>query len=762
MENGSESRYKVGYSAPPIGGESKVTGKTRYVADLVFPGMLYGKLLYTTCAPALIKRIDTSKALESAGVVAVMTAADIPGLPYYHYVLPDMPVLGIDQVRYLGEAVAMVAAETKEQAEDAIEKIIVEYEPIPGIFDPQDAMKEGARRIQEDKPNILDHSIIEHGNLEKGFQQAAVVVEGTYRTQLVEHAFLEVEAAVATCDVDKRITVYSSTQCPHKDRRQLAAILGLPEPMVRVIVPAVGGAFGGKAELHVQPHAALLSWKTGRPVKIVRTREESIKSHIKRVPMIIHYKTGASSEGKLTAVKLEIIGDAGPYANATFEVLGFAILMGTGPYEVPNARLEGYTVLTNNVITGAFRGFGLPQMHFACEQQMDRLAEKLGMDPLEIRLKNSVKQGSQLATKATVYHPSGLPEVLRAVTERANWKDRSALERQPAPHLRRGIGLACCWQGVGLGAVNPDHASVNLEMVSDGGVILRCGATDMGQGLATVMTQMVTEELKVPWRMIRLIGPDTDITLDCLPSEASRQTYVTGSAVIDASRKLLARIFNVAAEKFGCATDDLVMAEGEVICPRSEESISLPDLYREAYSRRIVLSTTGFAQMPTADIKEITFPFAFSYFSCNAQVAQVLVDIETGEVKVEHLMAAQDVGKAINPLGVEGQVVGGVVQGIGWSILEELVYDKEQCATASLHDYLIPTTMDIPKIETVIVEVNDPEGPYGARGIGEAPITPTAAAIANAVADALGVRMERLPITPERILGALAEKGIGG
>lgn len=761
MTKESGSQYKVGCSAPPIGGESKVTGKTRYVADLTFPGMLYGKLLYATCAPALIKRIDTSKAIESEGVVAVMTAADIPGFPYYQYVLPDMPVLGIDQVRYLGEAVAMVAAETNEQAEEAIGKILVEYEPIPGVFDSLEAMKEGARQIQEGVPNILDHSIIEHGNLEEGFQQAAVIVERTYKTQLVEHAFLEVEAAVATCDVDKRITVYSSTQSPHRDRHQIAAILGIPEPMVRVIVPAIGGGFGGKAELHVQPHAALLSWKTGRPVKIVRSREESIISHVKRVPMILRYKTGVDSDGMLTAVKLEIIGDSGPYANATFEVVGFAMSMGTGPYKVPNARLESYTVLTNNPITGAMRGFGLPQMHFACEQQMDLLAEELGMDPLEIRLKNSVNKGSILATKARVYHPSGLTEVLNAATKLADWKDRFTITRRPAPHLRRGVGLACCWQGVGLGAVNADHASVNLEMVSDGGVILRCGATDMGQGLSTVVTQIVAEELMMPRKMIRLIGPDTDITLDCLPSEASRQTYVTGSAVVDASRKLRAKILDVAAEKLGCSSEDLVMAEGVVICLRSEENISLPDLYQYAYSRRIVLSETGFAQMPTADLKEITYPFAFSYFSCGAQVAQVLIDIETGELQVERLVVAQDIGKAINPLGVEGQVVGGCVQGLGWSIMEELLYDHEQCLTATLHDFLIPTSMDIPRIDTVIVEVNDPQGPYGARGIGEAPITPTAAAIANAVADAIGVRMNRLPMTPERILGALAEKSVG-
>jgi CO/xanthine dehydrogenase Mo-binding subunit len=756
--NRSSSQYGVGTMAAPWDGRARVTGQARFSVDLTFPHMLWGKLLYAPQAPARIRKIDLSEAEKSEGVAAVMTAADIPGFPYYRYVIPDMPVLAIDTVRYTGEAVAMVAAETEEQAQKAIDRIVVEYEPLPGVFDPIEAMNPGAPRVQDGKENIFDHCVIKRGDVEQGFREAAVVVERTYRTTWVEHAFLETEAAVALCDRADNMTVYASTQSPHRDRRQLAEILGLPESRVRVIVPPVGGGFGGKAELHIQPHAALLAWKTGRPVKIVRTREESIRSHVKRVPMIIRYKHGASSEGLLTAVELELIGDAGPYANATFEIVGFATSMGTGPYNVPNACLEGYTIFTNNPITGAFRGFGIPQMTFACEQQMDLLAERLGLDPLEIRLKNAVQQGSVLATNASVYHPSGLPDVLTEVACHAGWGRTDQLERQPAPHLRRGIGLACCWQGFGLGAISPDHASVDMEMVSDGGIILRCGAADMGQGVSTVVTKIVGEELKTPPENIKLMGPDTDVTMDCLQSEGSRQTYVTGNAVLSAARLLRAKILDVAAEKFGCATADLLLCEGEVVCLRTEESCPLPELFSYAYSHRVALNATGFAEMPTADRKAITFPWAFSYFACGAQVAQVLVDIETGIVRVERVVAAQDVGKAINPRGVRGQFEGGLVQGYGMAIMEELVYEKGQCLTPTLNEFLIPTATDIPKITSVIVEVPDPKGPYGARGMGEAPLTPVPAAVANAIADALGVRIQALPLTPEKVLAVLAER----
>jgi CO/xanthine dehydrogenase Mo-binding subunit len=755
------SHHAVGADAPPWDGRARVTGDARFTTDLSFPRMLWGKLLYASQAPARIARIDLTEALRSDGVVAAMTAADIPGFPYYQYVIPDMPVLAIDRVRYAGEAVAMVAAETEELAEAAIRKVIVEYEPLPGIFDPVEAMQEGAPQVQDGHDNIFDHCRIERGDVEQGFREAAVIVEGTYRTQPVEHAFLETEAAVAVVEGGS-VTVYASTQSPHRDRRQLAAVLGVPEAKVRVVVPPVGGGFGGKAEMHVQPHAALLAWKTRRPVKIVRTREESILTHVKRVPMTIRYRHGASREGLLTAVQLELIGDAGPYANATFEIVGFATSMGTGPYDVPNALLEGYTVFTNNVITGAFRGFGIPQMTFACEQQMDLLAARLGMDPLEIRLKNAVHQGSILATNATVYHPSGLPEVLTAATKRSGWAGRTDLDRQPAPHLRRGLGLACCWQGFGLGAISPDHASVDMEMVSDGGIILRCGATDMGQGVATVVTQIVAEELKMPRESIKLVGPDTDATMDCLQSEGSRQTYVTGKAVLDAATQLRSKILAVAAEKFGCDAGQVLLAEGEVVCLRTEESCSLPDLFGYAYSRRRALNAVGWAEMSTADLKAITFPWAFCYFACGAQVAQVLVDVETGEVTVERIVAAQDVGKAINPRGVLGQIEGGLAQGYGMALMEELLYSGDRCLTPTLAEFLMPTALDLPTIVPIVVEVPDPKGPYGARGMGEAPLTPVPAAIANAVADALGVRLYDLPLTPERILSALTRQQQGG
>jgi CO/xanthine dehydrogenase Mo-binding subunit len=752
----------VGAIASPLRGDAMVTGRAKYAADLSFPGMLWGKLLYAESAPALIKRIDVSRALESEGAVAVMTAADIPGLKYYTYALPDMPVLAVDRVRYTGEAVAMVAAESLELAQRALDKIVVEYEPLEGIFDPVEAMKEGAPRIQENKENILDHALIEWGDLEKGFSEATVIVEQTYQTPLVEHAFMETEASVALCDEEYNVTVYSPTQSPHRDRRQIAAILGVPEPKVQVKVPPVGGGFGGKAELAVQPHAALLAMKTLRPVKVVRSREESIKAHVKRHPMTIHYKSGASSDGHLTAVQVEVIGDTGPYANAGFEVVGFATEMSTGPYQVPNGRLEGYTVLTHNPICGAMRGFGLPQVTFAYERQMDLLAERLGLDPLEIRLKNAIEQGSVLGTGATVYQPPGLREVLIEATNHADWAGRHTLERRPAPHLRRGVGLACCWQGTGLGANLPDHATVQVEMVADGGVIVRCGAPDMGQGAYNVVTQIVAEELQLPLTRINLPLPDTHATSDCVTAEASRQTYVVGNAVLRAATQLREKVVQVAAQMWECSPDDVGLSDGSVIFFRGEQTSAFSNVAHYAYEHNIPLSATGFARMPTANPQDLRFPFAHAYFSCGAQVAQVLVDVETGHVTVERIVAAHDVGKAINPLGVIGQIEGGVAMGYGWATIEELLYSKDQCQTPSLAEYLVPTAGDLPEIIPLVVEVPDPEGPYGAKGLGEQTLSPTAPAIANAVADAVGVRVQSIPITPERVLAALARKAGGG
>jgi CO/xanthine dehydrogenase Mo-binding subunit len=739
-----------------------VTGRAKYAADLSFPDMLWGKLLYAPQAPALIKSIDTSEAAESEGVVAVMTAADIPGLKYYNYALPDMPILAIDRVRYTGEAVAMVAAETLELAQRAVAKIAVEYEPVEGIFDPHQAMKDGAPRIQDDKENVLDHALIEWGDLERGFSEAAVVVEQTYQTPLIEHAFLETEASVALCDEDNNVTVYSPTQSPHRDRRQIAAVLGLPEPKVQVIVPPVGGGFGGKAELAVQPHAALLACKTLRPVKVVRTREESIRGHVKRHPMTISYKTGANDKGLLTAVQVEIVGDTGPYANAGFEVVGFATELSTGPYKVPNGRLEGYTVLTNNLICGAMRGFGIPQVTFAYEQQMDLLAERLGLDPLEIRLNNSVEQGSVLGTGAKVYQPPGLPEVLRAATSRADWDKRETVEREPAPHLRRGVGLACCWQGTGLGANLPDHATVHVEMVSDGGVLIRSGAPDMGQGAYNVVTQIVAEEMRLPLSRIVLPVPDTHATSDCVTAEASRQTYVVGNAVLQAATQLREKVLQVAAEMWECSSEGLGLTDGNVVHFRGERTCPYSDVAHYAYEHNIGLYATGFARMPTADPRDLSFPFAHSYFSCGAQVAQILVDLDTGKCTVERIVAAHDVGRAINPRGAIGQIEGGCAMGCGWFLTEELLYSEDECLTPSLAEYLIPTASDVPEIVPIIVEVADPDGPYGARGLGEQTLSPTAPAIANAIADATGVRVLSIPITSERLLAALADKNGGG
>ncbi|HEX9091263.1 MAG TPA: xanthine dehydrogenase family protein molybdopterin-binding subunit, partial [Anaerolineales bacterium] len=474
--------YIVGKNANAVGGLDMVQGQARYCADLKIPGMLVGKLLYSQHPCARIKKLDVSKAQGIPGVITVLTYKDVPGKNSYLYVYDDQPLLVSDTVRYQGDIVAAVAAEDEEAALSALDAIEVEYELLPGVFDPIEAMKPDSPRVWPDKENVAAHIVEEQGDINAAFKQADVIIENTYTTQLVEHAFLETEAALAYMDEDGTVVVYSSTQAPHSDRKQIARALTLPETRVRVIVPYVGGAFGGKMEASVQIHAALLAYKTRRPVRIQRTRAESILTHVKRHPMILHYRTGATNEGLLTAVKFEVISDTGPYINSGEEVLGSSVALGFGPYNVPNTRAEGFLVLTNNPICGAMRGFGLPQVNFAYEQQMDELANRLGMDPAEIRLRNGMENGSRLPGGPVVMDGRGMKGSINEALRISRWGYHDFVERQPEAHLRRGWGIGCSLYSTGYGAGAPDSAGASLDMATDGSVLLRTGAADMGQG----------------------------------------------------------------------------------------------------------------------------------------------------------------------------------------------------------------------------------------------------------------------------------------
>ena len=746
----------VGKKLAAVGSLAVVTGKAVYSPDLEFPKMLVGKLLYSAYASARIQKVDVTRAREMEGVSAVMTADDVPGENSYLYWYPDQPLLVKDQVRYRGDALAAVAAETEEIALAALEAIEVTYEPIEGVFDAEEAMKPGSKQVWAGKENIQSHYVDQWGDIEQGFAAADVIVEGTFSTQYEEHAMLETESAVAYLEPDGTVIVFASAQAPHRDRLQIARALGLPEAMVREITPHIGGAFGAKDEAHIQIHAALLAHQTGRPVKIVRSREESIQTHVKRHPAKIRYRTGATRDGKLTAVHMIAIGDTGPYVNAGEEVMMVMANYGVSPYHVSDVRTEAYTVLTNNPICGAFRGFGVPQVTFAFERQMDELAKRLDMDPLEIRQRNGLQTGQRFQPKAIVRMGDGMRACLDKVAQLSNWAEREHLTRRPAPHLRRGWGLAASFHKSGFGCDVSDHASASVNMAPDGSVVLRTGGSDMGQGLHTVLAQFVAEQLGVNPDQVNVYKPDTTLAADAGASVASRATVFSGNAVIRAAEPIRKVLLDLAAAQTGADLDLIDLGNGFVHVEGERVNITVAELAAKAYEQNLPMQASGFYTMdyPGVKLEDGTDGYEQTT-SFGAHVAQVLVDIETGQVDVEQIVAVHDVGQVVNPGGLRGQIEGAVSMAFGYTVMEELLVDQGKILNNSLESYLIPTSFDTPDIKIAVVELHDPEAPLGAKGVGEPPINITPAAIANAVSDAIQVPVSQLPISAEWILDAL-------
>jgi len=749
----------VGTWVTAPGAHDIVTGRARYCPDIDLTGMLTGKLLYSQHARARIKRLDVSAARAIPGVYAVLTHADVPGENSYLYAEPDQPLLVVDEVRFQGDAVAAVAAVDERTAEAALRAIEVEYEALEGIFDPLVAMEQGAREILPGHANVLLHKTYRTGDVAAALASADVIVENTYKTQWAEHAFLETEGAVAQTDGDGAMTVYSTCQAPHRDRMQIARALGIPESRVRVITPYIGGAFGGKDEAHVQIHAALLAHAAGRPVRLIRSRRESMLTHVKRHPFIVRCVTAATRDGRLVAVKAQAIADAGPYSNASHEVLNkFGEFIG-GPYVVQNVEIEKIGVRTNNPITGAFRGFGAPQAAFVYESQMDDLARKLGMDPLEIRLLNGVETGSRMYTGVVVRQGATMKQSLHKAAEMIGWENRLDAERTPAPHLRRGWGLATILKGSGLGRGLADHAGVRVEMYRDGTVLVQSAAADMGQGIIAVLAQLVAERLGVEVSVVRVPRADTSQAPDAGASCASRQVMVSGNAALNAAEAIRESLLKAAAQKTRLPIERLSLRGGRLMVDAVAHELSVADLAARALLRGFPLHAEGRYDLeyPT-DVPEVTYRYSQEVFQFCTQVAQVLVDCETGQVKVERFIAVHDAGTVINPGGVYGQIEGGVAQGIGYALTEELKVVNGRTINPSLENYVIPMSLDIPELEMAVLEVPEPLGaPLGAKGIAEAPIIPTAPAIRNAILDAIGKPLYQLPMNAERVLAAMED-----
>lgn len=733
----------LGKPQPRLDIRTKVQGTRKFPQDFNLPGQLYGAVVWSAYPHARVRQIDTRAAEAMPGVVRVITYRDVPRNEYGINVR-DQTVLVPEgsKVRWLGDRIAIVIAESERQARAAAEKVRVDYEVLPAVTDPREAMQEGSLLVHEDRgTNILHHVRVRKGDVEAGFARSDVIVEDTYITPMVEHAYLQPEAGVGYIDEEGRVTVIAAAQWPHDDLHQIAHLLNLPLDQVREIVPAIGGAFGGREDMYIQHLLALCAFVVRRPVKLVFTREESICNTGKRHPFYFRHRWGVTREGKILAVEIEGISDAGAYASTSIPVLNNAVSFMAGPYAIPNAKIDGYTVYTNNAVTMAMRGFGATQPPVAYEQQVDRLAEALGMDPVEFRLKNLLRPGDETVLGNRMPPGTGIRETLLEAARAAGWREENGHWIRPdigtpsAPYKRRGIGVACAYKNVGYSFGFDDRSTAEVELsLDESGRIARVtvaiGAAEVGQGVHTALQQIAAEALKVDPARVRIALVDTARVPDAGSSSASRHVYCSGNAVLGACRLAYDRWQKALREESGEWT------------------------VRTAYTfrGRDLRPTTPYDPLTGRCEPHISYSFG-------TQIALVEVDIETGEVELLKMWASTDVGRVINPPMVFGQVAGGVHMGVGYALTEHFIQQEGYVRTRRLSEYAIPTVLDMPReLVNIDVEVPDPTGPFGAKGLGETPTLPTAPAILNAIAHAVGVRITTPPATPERVWRALQAK----
>jgi selenium-dependent xanthine dehydrogenase len=737
----------------------KTTGEAAYTDDLVFEGMLYAKVRRAMVAHAILKKLDISKAKALKGVIAVLTAEDIPGEHNHGLVIPDWPVLvGINErIRYVGDALAIVAAETQQIAEQASALIETEFDIQPVISNPVQAHQEGQSSLHPNG-NLLKHIKVRKGNVNAGFAEADVIHEHIFNTQTTDHAFMEPECSIAVPTHDGRIEIYVGSQIPYSDRAQAACVLGLAENRVRVVGQLMGGGFGGKEDIAGQIHAALLANATQRPVKLLFDRHESLLVHPKRHATRIRVKIGAKKNGRLTAVETELYGDTGAYASLGELVMTRATTHSAGPYDIPNVRADCYAMYTNNPPAGAFRGFGVVQSTFAIESMMDMLAEKLEIEPVEFRRINALRPGSITNTEQKLLDSVGLVECINkadAEMRKSNPDPFKPLVDPAQPHLVRAWGFAAAYKNTGLGGGAADQSAAEVELYDNGTFEVRSSSAELGQGLVSVLQLIVAEEMAIAPDKVHVLVMDTDLTPDGGPTTASRQTYVTGNAARHAAITLRNAISALLSEKYDVAPEKIVFKDG--IIHTNDHSLSYTDIAKEMKSAgiktRVLYKYEAPNTRPLGTGGDMHFAFSFG-----AQAAEVAVNTSTGEVRVLKIIAANDVGMVINPLGLQGQVEGGVMMGIGNCLTEELILENGNVITDRFARYHIPGIMLTPEITSITVEHPTAEGPYGAKGVGELCSIPTTPAITNAIYNAVGVRIDRTPVDPRLIVKILSEK----
>lgn len=746
-------------------GVQKATGAARYGADIRLPGMLYGKLLCSPYPHARVLNIDTRKAERVAGVKAAVTAADTPKVGFgYGPFRKDKQIFAIDKVRFFGDEIAAVAAVDEDVAEEALELIEVEYEPLPAIFDPEEAIKPDAPRVHEDLDgNLVDHCIISRGDVKEGFNQAHVALEETFRTQRQHQCYLEPLACLAHMDLSGRLTIYGPFHAIFTMRAELSKTLGIPEDKIRAIQMYVGGSFGvcakGSDHISLWAAACLLARKSGRPVMMQANREEAFITGRPRVPAIIKIKLGATRDGRLVAKESHILADAGAYTGLTPFIIDTMAHRPDNMYRLTNVKNEASLVLTNNVPAGAIRGFGNPQMTFALESMIDMIAESLSIDPMEIRLRNATQPGD---TTVHGWQPKScaLTDCIKLAAEASGWKEKNQAE---SPN--RGIGMACMTHVSGRRASPGFYGSRALiKITEDGKVNLISGEGEVGQGWFTVAAAIAAQEMGLPMEEINVIPPDTDVAPFCFGPYSDRTTILGGNAVrlaaADAKRKLL----EVAGEMMEANPVDLEMAGGRIFVKGSaDKGLTLQEAARWAMERPGGRTIWGMADYDPPSVipdPESKYGNVSTSYTFACQAVEVKVNVETGQVSLLNFVAAHDLGRAIFPLGAEGQIEGAASQGIGFGLMEEMKLEVGIPLNPNLLDYRIPTSLDVPDVRPILVESNDPFGPFGAKGVGEPGLVPTVAALANAIYNAIGVRITSLPITPEKVLAALQKSYI--
>ena len=749
----------VGKSVKRIDAEEKARGTSLYVNDIKFPGMLYGGVFRSPVASGIITKLDVSKAKKVKGIVTILTYKDIPGKNLVPVVFDDQPLLAEKEIRYVGEPICLIAAENREAIRSAISKINIEIKENKPVLSIKESLTRKRTVNPRYKDNVLQHYLIERGNVNKAFKKAHLVIENEYETNYQEHAYLETQGMVAIEEINGIMTLYGSMQCPFYVQEGVATILGRDYSKVSVKLMTTGGAFGGKEDVPsiIGEIAALLSYKTKKPVKFTLSREEDIETMSKRHPSFTKYRSAYDKDGKLLAVDIDYYLDGGAYSTLSPIVLWRGVIHAIGPYDCPNVRINGSALATNKVPSGAYRGFGTPQIIFAAETQMDIAAEKLELDPVKIREMNCFRKGSITSTGQILKKSIGILDTIKKGKKGFNYEARKRkIEHFNKAHknIKRGIGVASLFYGVGLGARGGplQKGSALVSLFKDGSVQFSVGTTEMGQGMYTVLSQITAENFGIPFEKVSPTRISTEKVSDSGPTVASRATFISGNAIKVAATRLKRNLIEFMLREKLIKSAKKIEFKNNNVYENGKKVISFPELAMKAWLGRVkMIEASWYLPPETSYEMEDGQGDAYVVYSYVTNFAEVEVDLRTYRTQVIDLISSEEFGKVINPQLASGQIEGGNAQGIGYALYENMVLDKGRILTNSFSTYTIPTILDVGNLKPVIVEKEFKEGPYGAKGMGEMPLMGIAPTIGNAIYNAIGIRLFKVPFTPVEI-----------